>query len=427
MTLASPGAAGSLGDNKDIVIDTTTAIDTATGTGTVTVSTDNGAVQVTPVLPAIITTPPPDGVVLTNGLFDLVIALPSGESATLTLVFSFDIPEDTAWWKYSVADDLWYQIDLGDNDGDDTVTITLVDGGVGDDDGIANGVIIDPSGPASGSLVDSVTTVSNNYFDMNKDEDGQQFRLLFTPGGSYTLTSSNKGQFMYKVILTGPSGADFDLDVEIPYPFVTVGSNPVHVSPVAGNVYTVTDGVIVLADYGGSPELGVTTTTINVTGEIPDPQGYVEVGIHLAYGLKGTPEYAVGINNLADHGSENYKDIPDFTSYAFYAEENNSGLDDPDPAVIESQNVFKRDPGFAGIVTDSSLDPLSGFTVEIYGPTGTKLATVYTDENGYYFYYYKYSGKQATFTIKLTDPDPDIIKTVQVKSNQFVITNFIVP
>lgn len=36
---------------------------------------------------------------------------------------------------------------MSDDDGDNVVLIGLVDGGVGDDDGIANGVIVDQGGP----------------------------------------------------------------------------------------------------------------------------------------------------------------------------------------------------------------------------------------------------------------------------------------
>ena len=37
---------------------------------------------------------------------------------------------------------------LGDNDADNELTITITDGGLGDEDGLANGVIIDPCGTA---------------------------------------------------------------------------------------------------------------------------------------------------------------------------------------------------------------------------------------------------------------------------------------
>lgn len=42
----------------------------------------------------------------------------------------------------------WAPLSLGDNDGDNVIFLTLIDGGLGDGDGIANGVITDPGGPA---------------------------------------------------------------------------------------------------------------------------------------------------------------------------------------------------------------------------------------------------------------------------------------
>ena len=36
---------------------------------------------------------------------------------------------------------------MGSDDGDDVITITLVDGGLGDDDGVPDGVIVDDGGP----------------------------------------------------------------------------------------------------------------------------------------------------------------------------------------------------------------------------------------------------------------------------------------
>jgi len=36
---------------------------------------------------------------------------------------------------------------MGSDDGDPVITITLVDGGLGDDDGTANGVIVEQGGP----------------------------------------------------------------------------------------------------------------------------------------------------------------------------------------------------------------------------------------------------------------------------------------
>jgi hypothetical protein len=57
------------------------------------------------------------------------------------------------WYKYG-SNNGWYDYsDHAEFNADrDQVTLTLVDGGIGDDDGVANGVIADPSGLASPSI-----------------------------------------------------------------------------------------------------------------------------------------------------------------------------------------------------------------------------------------------------------------------------------
>lgn len=83
-------------------------------------------------------------------------------------------------------------------------------------------------------------------------------------------------------------------------------------------------------------------------------------------------------------------------------------------------NVFKRDPGFAGLVTDDQGNPLADVEVRIYGPDGKLLATVKTDEDGWYFFNYKHTGKAATYKIVCSGT----IKEVTVKANQLVQVDF---
>ena len=64
-------------------------------------------------------------------------------------------------------------------------------------------------------------------------------------------------------------------------------------------------------------------------------------------------------------------------------------------------------------------------TVEIYNGSGQKLATRYTDADGWYQWTYKYTGKAAAFVVKL--PDYNLQQTVTLKSNDYVVVNFTVP
>ena len=59
-------------------------------------------------------------------------------------------------------------------------------------------------------------------------------------------------------------------------------------------------------------------------------------------------------------------------------------------------------------------------------PLPTKLvATVYTDQDGWYQWAYKYTGKAATFTVKLAAYGAS--QSVTLKSNGFLVVSFTVP
>ena len=63
--------------------------------------------------------------------------------------------------------------------------------------------------------------------------------------------------------------------------------------------------------------------------------------------------------------------------------------------------------------------------VQIYDSSNKLLATVYTDADGWYMWQYKYTGKAATFTVKL--PAYNLAQSVTLKSNGFLLVNFTVP
>ncbi len=88
---------------------------------------------------------------LPYGLFSFTItSLPVGSTVTVTISFPTDIPAGSQYWK--VHDGDWILLPaefVGSNDGDNILTLTLTDGGIGDDDGVANGEIVDPGGPGT--------------------------------------------------------------------------------------------------------------------------------------------------------------------------------------------------------------------------------------------------------------------------------------
>jgi hypothetical protein len=83
------------------------------------------------------------------GLINFKIAVAkAGDQATVRLYFSQAASYFSKWYKYDPITDKWYDFSKYAKFASDrrSVTLTLTDGGPGDADGVANGVIIDPAG-----------------------------------------------------------------------------------------------------------------------------------------------------------------------------------------------------------------------------------------------------------------------------------------
>ena len=98
---------------------------------------------------------------LIYGLIDFKIKVDApGDSATITIILPEPAPEDYKWYKYSQTLG-WYDFseNVTFNNERNQLSFTLVDGGMGDDDGEQNGMITDPSGlglaPADSTSVNS--------------------------------------------------------------------------------------------------------------------------------------------------------------------------------------------------------------------------------------------------------------------------------
>jgi hypothetical protein len=82
------------------------------------------------------------------GLIDFKIKVNTpGSSATVTIFLSESVPKGYKWYKYS-QNRGWYDYSahVSFNSERNQLSLTLVDGGKGDDDGEQNGIIEDPSG-----------------------------------------------------------------------------------------------------------------------------------------------------------------------------------------------------------------------------------------------------------------------------------------
>ena len=151
------------------------AITTTTTTGnTIGLESDSGGTltQLEPVDPTTLpagTDKPQDFVF---GMLDLQMkTVAIGATAVVTVHLETPAPDDYSWYKYNPTTGQWtdYATVTGPggvigavfNATRDQVTLTLIDGGMGDDDGQANGIIQDPSGVAAASAIGS--TGSNSF------------------------------------------------------------------------------------------------------------------------------------------------------------------------------------------------------------------------------------------------------------------------
>lgn len=82
-------------------------------------------------------------------LIDLEIKVENpGDQAEIFVHFSDEVPDPFVWYKYDVFSGQWIDMTYAAALGDDrrSVSLVLTDGGDGDDDGLADGIIHDPSG-----------------------------------------------------------------------------------------------------------------------------------------------------------------------------------------------------------------------------------------------------------------------------------------
>jgi RHS repeat-associated protein len=90
---------------------------------------------------------------LIYSLIDLKIKVDRpGAKAEITFYLPNPAPLDYRWYKYNSSNG-WYDYSANTyfNVARDQVTLVLIDGGAGDDDGVANGIILDPSGLGTGA------------------------------------------------------------------------------------------------------------------------------------------------------------------------------------------------------------------------------------------------------------------------------------
>jgi len=122
----------------------------------------------------------PEGFTFPHGLFSFdIVGIGPGATVTVALALPSAVSTGTLYWKYD-APEGWVEVTslLGDDDGDNELTLTLTDGGPGDADGEANGTIVEPGGPA---LVGEKQEVHKTYVLLPEPADFSSSYLYISP------------------------------------------------------------------------------------------------------------------------------------------------------------------------------------------------------------------------------------------------------
>jgi hypothetical protein len=92
-------------------------------------------------------TPPNPPATFPYGMFTFKITgLSTGGTVTLTIELPGPVPVGAKWWKFH--NNTWSPMDIGDDDGDNVITVALKDGRTPDDEDTTPGQITDQGGPS---------------------------------------------------------------------------------------------------------------------------------------------------------------------------------------------------------------------------------------------------------------------------------------
>jgi len=161
ITVAAAGAANTprtasvslqISDGADGIAE---SVATATGTGTAFFVSSQGVIeQLVSVDEATLPEEGRPDLEFPHGFFSFnITGATPGDEVEVEITLPDSVPADTQYWNY--YNNEWHQIPMtiDPNDGK-VITITLVDGGLGDGDGVADGTIVDPGGPGNPAPAD---------------------------------------------------------------------------------------------------------------------------------------------------------------------------------------------------------------------------------------------------------------------------------
>jgi hypothetical protein len=196
---------------------TSANVNTATGTGVATFTTSSGSIGGLTALtqPQLACQTAPPNFNFPHGFFSFTITnIIPGATVTITIILPSNMPTSTQYWK--CINGQWVNCSsiLGSNDGDSILTLTLTDGGPFDADRLANGIIVDPGGPAIGAAV------------------GEQLpsALRASPKPPNTNLSLNPSQMSVQYLSVNPKQTSANQPV-------TISTNVVNTGDEAGNFF----------------------------------------------------------------------------------------------------------------------------------------------------------------------------------------------
>jgi len=292
------------------------------------------------------------------------------------------------------------------------------------------------------------------------------FRLIFIQDGvtsdgklTYKLNATNPGQFYYNVFYMGTPGSYAELDIDVPWPFITQGAVPIQVHDGVG--FTTIDGQQCYVPSPSLPGYAIETyddtelspsgapiitwadyttqdfdnfTTVHVAGEVPE-SGLLYVTIHLDYGLKKTSDW-LNLNPLGtEPNSEALNNVtgvkigdPQWYTASYSGTGGQGDSDD-----FNSYNAFKKNPGVGGnAYKDLATDQVytgQDIKVRLVIPKSVKnrpapWLEATTDEDGFYMIEYKHTGKPTNYKFQVYRGNELIVeKTVELQGNEFELVD----
>jgi hypothetical protein len=163
--------------------------------------------------------------------FRLLVSRP-GDTASVTLHFCRAMPEDMTWYNFNSVDG-WsdYSEHVVFSSDRKALQLELVDGGRGDADGVANGIIVDPGGSGIATFIEGLV------FDADTDQGIDQAYLYMDDA---ILQTFSDGRYLsmilpgqYPIIAYAQGYEPQFNDIQVPE--AAVVTNNIGLKPVRGN------------------------------------------------------------------------------------------------------------------------------------------------------------------------------------------------